>query len=86
MVHLGLENQSTRARPDRTSCVSPIGHRSQRIGKPSPEMTKLPVSAGIYSTSTGQLLIYSENELAAEWERVKNLHVNDLANGIADFR
>jgi len=50
------------------------------------EMTKLPVSAGIYSTSTGQLLIYSENELAAEWDRLKNLPVSDLANEIVDFR
>jgi hypothetical protein len=49
-------------------------------------MTKLPVSAGIYSTSTGRLLIYSEKELAAEWERLKDLSANDLANEIADSR
>jgi hypothetical protein len=49
-------------------------------------MTKQPVSAGIYSTSTGQLVVYSENELAAEWERLKTLAVNDLADEIADSR
>ena len=49
-------------------------------------MTKRPVGAGIYSTSTGQLLVYSENELGAEWERLKNLPANNLAGEIADSR
>jgi ATP-dependent exoDNAse (exonuclease V) beta subunit len=50
------------------------------------EMTKRPVSAGIYSTSTGQLLVYYENELAAEWKRLKNLLANDLTAEIAYSR
>jgi ATP-dependent exoDNAse (exonuclease V) beta subunit len=50
------------------------------------EMTKRPVSVGIYSTSTGQLLVYKENELAAEWERLKNLSANDLVDEIGDSR
>jgi hypothetical protein len=49
-------------------------------------MTKRPVSAGIYSTSTGQLLVYYENELAAEWKRLKNLLANDLTAEIAYSR
>jgi ATP-dependent exoDNAse (exonuclease V) beta subunit len=48
------------------------------------EMTKRPVRAGIYSTSTGQLLVYRENELAAEWERLKNLPGDDLVGEITD--
>jgi hypothetical protein len=44
------------------------------------------VSVGIYSTSTGQLLVYNEDELAAEWERLKNLSANDLADEIGDSR
>jgi len=50
------------------------------------EMTKRPVSVGIYSTSTGQLLVYNENELADEWERLKNLSANDLTDEIGDSR
>jgi len=37
------------------------------------EMTRLPVGAGIYSTSTGQFILYDRDELAAEWDRLKNL-------------
>jgi ATP-dependent exoDNAse (exonuclease V) beta subunit len=37
------------------------------------EMTKQPVSASIYSTATGQLVVYEEKELADEWERLKML-------------
>ena len=33
------------------------------------EMTHLPVEAAIYSTPTGALLRYSEDELETEWER-----------------
>jgi ATP-dependent exoDNAse (exonuclease V) beta subunit len=48
------------------------------------EMTKRPVNAGIYSTATGKLIVYSENELAEEWERLRNLPLDDLGSGIAD--
>lgn len=50
------------------------------------EMTKRPVSAGIYSTATGELIEYSENELAAEWERLRNLPPDDLGPAIEDSR
>jgi hypothetical protein len=50
------------------------------------EMTKRPVSAGIYSTATGKLIEYSENELAAEWERLRNLPPDDLGSAIEDSR
>jgi ATP-dependent exoDNAse (exonuclease V) beta subunit len=50
------------------------------------EMTRLPVSAGIYSTATGELIVYSETELAEEGERLKKLRLNDLGPLIADSR
>jgi ATP-dependent exoDNAse (exonuclease V) beta subunit len=37
------------------------------------EITRQPVSASIYSTATGQLVVYEEKELADEWERLKTL-------------
>jgi ATP-dependent helicase/nuclease subunit A len=48
------------------------------------EMTKQPVSAGIYSTATGKLIVYTENELAQEWERLRNLPADDLVSEITD--
>jgi ATP-dependent exoDNAse (exonuclease V) beta subunit len=36
------------------------------------EMTKQQVSGGIFSTATGQLIIYDQTELANEWERLRN--------------
>jgi ATP-dependent helicase/nuclease subunit A len=82
-----LDWKTNRLEPAQTDKLR-LSYRAQITAywKAVAEMTKLPVSAGIYSTSTGQLLIYSENELAAEWERLKNLPVNDLANEIADSR
>ena len=50
------------------------------------EMTKQPVSAGIYSTATGELIVYTENELAEEWERLRNLPPDDLGSAIEDSR
>jgi ATP-dependent exoDNAse (exonuclease V) beta subunit len=82
-----LDWKTNRLEPAQTDRLR-LSYRAQIAAywKAVAEMTKLPVSAGIYSTSTGQLLIYSENELAAEWERLKNLPANDLANEIADSR
>jgi hypothetical protein len=48
------------------------------------EMTKHPVSAGIYSTATGELIVYSEDQLAEQWDRLKNLRLDDLESEIAD--
>jgi len=36
------------------------------------EMTKQPVGAAIYSTATGQFVVYDRDELAREWERLRN--------------
>jgi ATP-dependent exoDNAse (exonuclease V) beta subunit len=79
--------KTNRLEPDQTDKLR-ISYRPQIAAywKVVAEMTKQPVSAGIYSTSTGQLLVYSENELAAEWERLKTLPANDLADKIADSR
>jgi ATP-dependent helicase/nuclease subunit A len=41
------------------------------------------VEAGIYSTSTGEFVIYSHDELAAEWERLRDLGSWDLAIKVA---
>jgi ATP-dependent exoDNAse (exonuclease V) beta subunit len=48
------------------------------------EMTKRPVSAGIYSTATGELIVYSEKQLADEWERLGNLRLDELGSEIVD--
>ncbi len=48
------------------------------------EMTKRTVSAGIYSTATGELIVYNENQLAEEWERLRNLRIDDLGSEIAE--
>ena len=50
------------------------------------EMTKRPVNAGIYSTATGELIVYNENQLAQEWDRLRNLPLDDLGSEIADSR
>jgi len=50
------------------------------------ENQKRPVSAGIYSTATGELIVYNENQLANEWERLRNLPLDDLGSEIADSR
>jgi hypothetical protein len=50
------------------------------------EITKRPVSAGIYSTATGDLIVYNEKELADEWERLSNLPADDLLCRIGDSR
>jgi ATP-dependent exoDNAse (exonuclease V) beta subunit len=47
------------------------------------EMTKRSVSARIFSTATGQLIIYDQTEVANEWERLRNLLPDDLAGEIA---
>jgi len=43
------------------------------------EMTKQQVSAAIFSTATGQVIVYEEKELADEWERLRVLARDDLA-------
>ena len=49
-------------------------------------MTKRPVNAGIYSTATGEFIVYSENQLTEEWERLRTLRLDDFESEIADFR
>jgi ATP-dependent exoDNAse (exonuclease V) beta subunit len=47
------------------------------------EMTGTQVEAGIYSTSTGELVVYTAEELAREWERLRHLQPDKLAAEIA---
>ena len=47
------------------------------------EITGTQVEAGIYSTSTGELVVYTADELTAEWERLRTLPQQDLAVRIA---
>jgi hypothetical protein len=42
------------------------------------EMTGAQVEAGIYSTSTGELVVYTAEELAREWERLRHLQPDEL--------
>jgi len=46
------------------------------------EMTKEPVSAAIYSTATGKLIVYDHHELAHEWERLRDLPPDGLVAAI----
>jgi ATP-dependent exoDNAse (exonuclease V) beta subunit len=82
-----LDWKTNRLQPDQMDKLR-VSYRPQIAAywKAVAEMTMRPVSVGIYSTSIGQLLVYSENELAAEWERLKNLSANDLADEIGDSR
>jgi ATP-dependent exoDNAse (exonuclease V) beta subunit len=48
------------------------------------EITKRPVSAGIYSTATGELIVYDKKELVEEWERLSNLPADDLVSETAN--
>jgi ATP-dependent exoDNAse (exonuclease V) beta subunit len=50
------------------------------------EMTQRPVRVGIYSTALGELIVYSQNQLAEEWERLRNLRLDNLSFEIADSR
>jgi ATP-dependent exoDNAse (exonuclease V) beta subunit len=43
------------------------------------EMTGALTKAGIYFTSTGEFVVYSHDELLAEWERLRNLQKPDFA-------
>lgn len=47
------------------------------------EMTGAQVKAGIYSTPTGRCIAYDSDELAAEWDRLKNLPSDFLEDQIA---
>jgi ATP-dependent exoDNAse (exonuclease V) beta subunit len=42
------------------------------------EMTGAPVRAQIYSTATGHFIDYGSDELESEWERLKQLPVDEL--------
>jgi len=76
-----LDWKTNRLEPDETGKLR-VSYRPQIAAywKVVGEMTKRPVSAGIYSTSTGQLLVYSENELAAEWERLRALLQDEFSD------
>jgi ATP-dependent exoDNAse (exonuclease V) beta subunit len=46
------------------------------------EITGLTVEAGLFSTSLGRLLLYSEEELQSEWRRLEKLPPMELENEI----
>jgi ATP-dependent helicase/nuclease subunit A len=50
------------------------------------EMTKQPVSAGIYSTATGELVVYDDEELADEWERLKSVSAEHFPAEVSGAR
>jgi len=47
------------------------------------EITRCAVEAALYSTATGMLLLYSADELGAEWARLAKLSTNELRIEIA---
>ncbi|MBO0695869.1 MAG: PD-(D/E)XK nuclease family protein, partial [Verrucomicrobia bacterium] len=47
------------------------------------EMTNQAVGAAIYSTATGQFIAYDRDQLAAEWERVRDLPQDGLVAAIS---
>ncbi len=46
------------------------------------EMTGALINAGIYSTPTGEFVVYGHDELVAEWDRLRNLQKPDFAEHI----
>ena len=48
------------------------------------EMTKSNVEAGMYSTATGEFIVYDRDSLESEWERLRRLSLDDLSNEIGD--
>jgi ATP-dependent helicase/nuclease subunit A len=48
------------------------------------EMAKQRVGAGIYSTATGQFIVYDRDELAREWKRLRTLSQDELAAEIKE--
>jgi hypothetical protein len=42
------------------------------------------VEAAIYSTSTGQLVVYERDELVNEWQRLSELPPEKFGNAIAE--
>ena len=82
-----LDWKTNRVEPDELENLR-VEYRAQIAAywKSVTEMTRRPVSAGIYSTATGELIEYSENELATEWERLRNLPPADLGSAIEDSR
>ncbi len=43
------------------------------------EMTKMEVTAAIYSTAAGELVGYESDELADQWKKIEKLSPDDLA-------
>ena len=48
--------------------------------KATGEITQLEVSAGLFSTALGRLLLYEPDELAAEWRRLEQLPPDRVAD------
>jgi len=49
------------------------------------EMTKLDVTAGIFATAIGKFIPYDADELEAEWERLRALPADQVAERMSDF-
>ena len=69
---LDWKTNRIRSLPDEVDRLG--GHYRPQIAaywKAVTAMTKQRVSAGIFSTATGQLVVYDQTELAKEWERLR---------------
>ncbi|MDQ6624908.1 MAG: UvrD-helicase domain-containing protein, partial [Verrucomicrobiota bacterium] len=58
-----------------------LGHYRPQLSaywKAVSEITGFTVEAGLYSTSTGKLLVYPADELATEWSRLSKLSAGEL--------
>jgi ATP-dependent exoDNAse (exonuclease V) beta subunit len=47
------------------------------------QLTDANIDAGIYSTSTGQFIVYAQDELAREWTRLAALPPSELVTAVA---
>lgn len=75
-----LDWKTNRIAPDKIDSL-PERYRPQMAAywKAIQDMTNHSTKAAIYSTATGRLIVYHQEELAKEWERLRQLPPNDFA-------
>jgi ATP-dependent exoDNAse (exonuclease V) beta subunit len=75
-----LDWKTNRIAPDKIDSL-PARYRPQMAAywKAIQDMTNHSTKAAIYSTATGRLIVYDQDELAQEWERLRQLPPNDFA-------
>jgi ATP-dependent helicase/nuclease subunit A len=75
-----LDWKTNRIAPDKIDSL-PARYRPQMAAywKAIQDMTNHSTKAAIYSTATGRLIVYDQDELATEWERLRQLPPNDFA-------